>query len=77
MKYFTDKLTNDFSFDNRYQFTAWEAWIGTGGVYFVHVGVMALGILFAGTYFPETRNKSLTELENMYKKTDRIYPTIA
>merc|ERR1711874_568433 len=38
--------------------------IGLGGVYFLHAGIMVMGIVFACLYFPETRNKSFTEMEN-------------
>ena len=39
------------------------------GVYYIHCGVSVTAAAFAFFLLPETRNKTYTELEEMFKKS--------
>ena len=39
-----------------------------GGLFLCHAGALVLGAVFTFAFVPETRNKSLTQLEQIFKK---------
>ena len=39
-----------------------------GGLFLCHAGALVLGAIFTFAFVPETRNKSLTQLEQIFKK---------
>ena len=41
---------------------------GMGGLFICHAGALVLGAIFTFVFVPETRNKSLTQLEQIFKK---------
>jgi len=41
---------------------------GMGGLFLCHAGALVLGAVFTFAFVPETRNKSLTQLEQIFKK---------
>ena len=41
---------------------------GMGGLFLCHAGALMLGAIFTFAFVPETRNKSLTQLEQIFKK---------
>ena len=41
---------------------------GMGGLFLCHAGALLLGAFFTLAFVPETRNKSLTQLEQIFKK---------
>ena len=43
-------------------------YLGLGGVFLIHFGILVLGVVFSMACLPETRNKTYTELENLFKK---------
>ena len=42
-------------------------WLGLGGAYLLHSGLVLIGIVFAWICLPETRNKTFSELENLFQ----------
>ena len=44
--------------------------IGIEGIFFLHASTLALGAAFAMAALPETRNKSLTQLEQIFAKKE-------
>jgi len=45
--------------------------LGMGGLFLCHAGALVLGAIFTFVFVPETRNKSLTELEQIFKKSGK------
>ena len=43
------------------------AWIGLSGTFFLNAGIAALGILFWRYYMPETKGKTLEEIEQHWQ----------
>ena len=46
----------------------WLSFQGMGGLFLCHAGALVLGAVFTFAFVPETRNKSLTQLEQIFKK---------
>ena len=44
---------------------------GMGGLFLCHAGALVLGAIFTFVFVPETRNKSLTQLEQIFKKSGK------
>ena len=42
-----------------------------GGLFLCHAGALVLGAIFTFVFVPETRNKSLTQLEQIFKKSGK------
>ena len=52
-----------------------------GGLFLCHAGALVLGAIFTFVFVPETRNKSLTQLEQIFKKSgnseDKVWKLIS
>ena len=53
-------------FLNLVMFPLLRSCLGMGGVYLVHAAATLAGVVFAYFLMPETRNKSLTQLEMIF-----------
>jgi len=54
-------------------FLSLSAWLGVGGAFFLFAGVSAVHFLFTFFMLPETRGKSLEEIEAMLSQGSRSY----
>ena len=50
--------------------------IGQGGVFFISTGVCLAGAVFSILFIPNTKNKTISELETLFVKESRYQPEL-
>jgi len=53
-------------------FSSLQTLLGMTGIFFIHTLILAVGVIFTFAVVPETRNKSISELEDIFKSAAKL-----